>query len=411
MRSRFFVVGLAAVVVAVAASGCGSSGKSSETSSAAAGGSTANQASKTPIKALWIGDTTGPLKMYGAVQLAGFEGAAAYYNAHGGIDGHKVIVSHVSDNGDPTTSVSVLLQQLAKGTPTMLWGGSVGGTVGALIPVIAKKKVFTIAENDGDNQCAKNASTTCPTEWSMADRSIEPMLTLAQYYKSHGIKKVGLLQETDTLSEAETPDFIQALNKYGIAHSEVTFPATAVDLTPQLQELEGTKPQAVFMEGLGAPAGYTLTGRAKLNWNVPVTFDVAASSLDLTKLVPAADLKNVYETAYAEEDPSDPSPGIKNMLKYTKPYGTVAGTALDVLTVGWDGLVDFNAAVKAAGGKTDVNSLDAAMLHIPSTDPNRTYSRALGYTDNDHENVKATPKDFEILPAGPLVNGQIGAQQ
>ena len=157
----------------------------------------------------------------------------------------------------------------------------------------------------------------------------------------------------------------------------MTFPATAVDLTPQMQELEGTKPQAVFMEGLGAPAGYTLVDRAKLNWNVPVTFDVAASSLDLTKLVPAADLKNVSETVYYEENPSDPAPGIKNMLKYTKPYGSVAGTGLDVLTVGWDGLVDLDAAVKAAGGKTDVNSLDVAMLHIPPTDPTvRTHARS-----------------------------------
>jgi hypothetical protein len=147
--------------------------------------------------------------------------------------------------------------------------------------------------------------------------------------------------------------------------------------------------------------------RAKLGWNVPVTFDVAGSSLDLTKLVPAADLKDVSETVFYEQDARDSAPGIKNMLKYTKPYGTVGGTALDVLSVGWDGIVDLNAAVTAAGGKTDVNSLDAAMLHLPAIDPNRTYSRALGYTANDHENQKATTNDYEILPAGPVVNGQI----
>ena len=140
MRSRLVMLGLAAVAAAAAA-GCGSSGNSSHTSSsgnsshtssAAAVAASTGQASKAPIKVLWIGDTTGPLRVYGKVQLAGFEGAAAYYNAHGGIDGHKVIVSHVSDNGDPTTSVSVLLQQLEKGTPTMLWWRTVGGTVGAL---------------------------------------------------------------------------------------------------------------------------------------------------------------------------------------------------------------------------------------------------------------------------------------
>jgi branched-chain amino acid transport system substrate-binding protein len=241
----------------------------------------------------------------------------------------------------------------------------------------------------------------------MADPSIEPMLALAKWAHDKGIKKVGLLQETDTLSEAETPYFIQAMKKYGIASSTVTFPATAVDLTPQMQQLKGTNPQAVFMEGLGAPAGYALVARAKLNWNVPVAFDIAASSLDLTKLVPAADIKNVYEDVFYEQDPKDPSPGIKAMLKYTKPYGTVAPAALDTMSVGWDSLVDLNAAVKASGGKLDTDSLDAAMLHIPATDPLRTFSLKLGYTADDHENQQATIKDFEIVPAGPVVNGQV----
>ncbi len=406
MLKQWVAVASAAVAIVGITAGCGSS--SSSSSSKTSGASTSNAASATPIRVLWIGDTTGPLKVYGVIQLAGTEAGAAYYNAHGGIDGHKVIVSHISDNGDPTLSVSDFVKEVGSGPPpTMIWGGSVGATVGALIPVIAKRKVFTIAENDGNNQCAQNAQTACPTEFDMADPTIEPMLTLAQYYKQHGIKKVGLLQETDTLSEAETPYFIKALNQVGIAHSVVTFPATSLDLTPQMQQLRGTNPQAVFMEGLGAPAGYTLVARAKLNWNIPVTFDIAASSLDLTKLVPKADLGNVTETVYYEEDPKDSVPGIKDMLQYAKPYGDVTATPLDVTSVGWDSIVDLNAAVTAAGGKLDAASLSAAMLKIPPTDPNRTYSLALGYTASDHENQQASPKDYEILPAGPVVNGQV----
>jgi branched-chain amino acid transport system substrate-binding protein len=393
-----------------AAAGTTSSGQSATSSatSSATATSSSSTPSGSPVNVLFIGDTTGPAKAFGQVQLIGLQGAAAYYNAHGGIAGHKVVITHQSDNSDPTTAAGIVIKALTSGTkPTMIWGGSVGSDIGAMIPIIAKHPVFTLAENDGNNQCLTDASTECPSEWSMADPSIEDMLTLAKWAHDRGYKKIGLLQETDTLSESETPYFIKALNKYGIAHTEATFPATAVDVTPQMQQLKGTHPQAVFMEGLGAPAGYTLVARAKLSWNVPVAFDIAASSLDLTKLVPAADTKNAFEDVFYEQDPKDPSPGIPAMLKYTKPFGTVGPAALDTMSVGWDSLVDLAAAAKVDGGKLDTASLDAAMLKLPAADPLRTFSQRLGYTAGDHENQRASVRDFEIVPAGPVVNGQV----
>jgi hypothetical protein len=152
------------------------------------------------------------------------------------------------------------------------------------------------------------------------------------------------------------------------------------NVTPQMSQLQGSHPQAVFMEGLGAPAGYALVARTKLGWKVPVAFDIAASSLDLTKLVPAADIPNTYEDVFYEQNPMDPVPGIKAMLQYTKPYGTVGPAALDTMRVGGDALVDLNDAVKTAGGAITASALHAAMLHIPATDPLRTFSLKLGYT-------------------------------
>jgi branched-chain amino acid transport system substrate-binding protein len=400
MSWRRAVIGLASCALAVGVVGCGSS--SSKTSS-----TSAKSASGTQIRVLWLGDLTGPAKVFGQVQLTGLEGAAAYYNANGGIDGHKVVVTHVSDNSDPSTAVSELLQQLGSSPPTMIWGGSVAGDIAGTIPLIAKRRVFTIAENDGNHQCMTNASVTCPTEWTLGDPSIDPMLTLAAWLKQKGFKKVGLLQETDTLSEAETPDFVQAVSEAGIAHSIATFPATAVDLTPQMSELKSAGVDAVFMEALGAPAGYALEARAKLGWNVPMSFDIAASSLDLTKLVPPADIANAYEDIFYEQDPSDPSPGIPAMFKWTKPYGTVGPAALDTMSVGWDALVALNDAVKEDGNNLSVNALDAAMLRITPTDPLRTFSRRLGFSTSDHENVLGATDDFEIVPAGPVVNGQV----
>ena len=65
--------------MAAALAGCGSGDEG-----------TAAVSGKKPITILWIGDTTGPLKVYGDVQLAGVKGAADYFDSRGGIQGHRV---------------------------------------------------------------------------------------------------------------------------------------------------------------------------------------------------------------------------------------------------------------------------------------------------------------------------------
>ena len=91
-----------------------------------------------------------------------------------------------------------------------------------------------------------------------------------------------MLEGQIDFAETEAPEFIKAIAKYGISHVTASFPSTAVDLTPQMQELKADGAQAVFMEPAG---GRGPTARSTLKWNVPVIFDIAASSLDLTKLV------------------------------------------------------------------------------------------------------------------------------
>jgi hypothetical protein len=44
---------------------------------------------------------------------------------------------------------------------------------------------------------------------------------------------------------------------------------------------------------------------------------------------------------------------------------------------------------------------------MPSTDPLRLFTRKLHWTTNDHENVDAQADDYEVVPAGPIINGQV----
>jgi hypothetical protein len=81
---------------------------------------------------------------------------------------------------------------------------------------------------------------------------------------------------------------------------------------------------------------------------------------------------------------------------------------LDDSSLGWDYMVNFNDAAKQAGGALTVSALDNAMLHLPPVDPLRLFDpHRLGYTTSDHENVLGGPQDFEVVPVGPVVNGQV----
>jgi branched-chain amino acid transport system substrate-binding protein len=404
---------LVALAAITALAGCGSSSSSSSGSAGStstAGKSVSVAASGgAPITVLAIGDTTGPTKLYGQTHLAGLKAAAAYYNAHGGIAGHRVSIDAVSDNGDDTTAVSDLLAHLNSGSkPTLVDAGSESGDAAALIPALKRQNVFSISLNDGNTQCAANAGTTCPNAFALSESTTNNQTTVAQWLKRRGITKVGLLEEAIANSQAETPQFIAAGTKLGIQHVTVTFPPTAVDLTPEMQTLKAAGVQAVFAEALGPAAGYVLVARAKLQWNVPVVFDTAGSSLDLTKLVPAADTHNAYYEIFKAENAKLDLPGVSAMIKYSKPYGNVGAVPIDVGSSGWDVMVALNAAVVAAGGATDVKSLDAAMLHIPPTTPLRTFSTKLGFSSTDHENVLGSPNDFQVVPVAPIVAGRVG---
>ena len=112
MNKRWITAATLACALATVAAGCGSSNSSSSARSGG-GSSGTKSSSNTPMTDLFIGDTSGPTKVIGTTHLAGLEAAAAYYNAQGGIDGHKITIHHYSDNNDSTTAVSDLVQYLS----------------------------------------------------------------------------------------------------------------------------------------------------------------------------------------------------------------------------------------------------------------------------------------------------------
>jgi ABC-type branched-subunit amino acid transport system substrate-binding protein len=430
MRAKVIAATAALMLTGLVTAGCGSSSSKSSsaaaTSSSASGGSSTSSSggggsstsssggggssSSAPFRVFFDADTTGPLKAFGEQDLNGIKSVIDFLNAKGGIDGHHITLDTMSSNGDAATAVSNLVKYLSSNPkPNFVFAGTAGDETAAMIPVTVKDGLLAASVNDGNSQCAKNSQTACSTFFTVAAPTVTPQKSVANFMASKGIKKVGILAETEAFTQSETPAVTSTLKAKGISVEQSTFPGTATDVTSEMQELKNDGVQAVYAEVLGAPAGYVAAARAKLAWNVPIVYDVAASSMDISSLAPASQLKNTYELIFRTNDPpiANKLPGIKALVSGAKKYGGVGGVQpINVAAFPWDDLL-----VVAAGAKTansiSANAIMAAMIKTPTTDPALTLNATQKYTAAVHENVAATPSEYPVVPVGPIKNGMV----
>lgn len=410
MKTRQFAACAAAVGIAILAAACGSTSSSSAGSGSSSSPSTTASAAKgKPVNVLVVTDTSGPTKPFGTQELLGLQAAAAYYNAHGGILGGQVHVAVKNDNGDPTIAASEAVQALSAdpGKYAMVWAGQEGTTTAALIPILKRFKVFATSVNDGDNVCA-NASA-CPYLFAMVGPSSLAEVADAAYFKKAGITHVGIIAEDVTYDQAELGYMQKDLAKLGIKFTTVTFPATAVSVTPEMAQLKSAGVQAVFAEALGASAAYVLNARPALGWSVPTTMDVTGSSLDISKLVPANELSGVKETIHWCMDLTNHIPAFSLLNHYT-PTPLAGNVTCPIAGSGWAGMTLLaQAAEKAKSLDTSAVTSAAETIKQTISDPNYMYISYAGacWTPQDHENVCNTPSDFSVVPVGTLINTRL----
>jgi ABC-type branched-subunit amino acid transport system substrate-binding protein len=280
-----------------------SSQSSSSSDSPSSSGSSASSGS--PFRLLAVIDTSGAASIYGVQQLIALKGSVAYWNAHGGIGGRKVTLAYINGNSDPTTAETSLIQWIASnGKPDMVWDGESGIDDAGIPPEIKRADVLAIGQ-DSANVCLSNASVTCPTNFVPVPLSSVNMAATAAWMHQQGFKKVGLLAEEDGFSQSEVPVLKAALSKYGISTVEASFPPTAVDVTPEVTQLQAAGVNAIWGAALAAAAGYIATARANLGLvnKVPLAFDAGAAAQDLTKLVPAGAVRGI-EAVRADQQPA-----------------------------------------------------------------------------------------------------------
>jgi branched-chain amino acid transport system substrate-binding protein len=403
VRLRAMSLTAMAVLAACTVVACGGSSSSSSSSSHASG------SSASPYRALAIVDMSGPTKAIGAQNILGLKAAAAYWNAHGGIGGRQIKLTFVNDNGDPSTAASVLIKWVSQnGKPDYVWPGSSGVDTIGLTPTL--KRLHLLGIGIDEIACHTNASTVCPTRYTLATESKWQAVAAANWLKQRGVKKVGLLIEEDSYSESEIGPLRQALASRGITTATATFAATSVNLEAQVSELKSAGVDALFGAALGGSAGYIASARESLGLvnTLPLLWDPGASSLDLTTLASAKSLANSWEETQRPAVPTIRMPGRTLLLQYAKPFGVV-NQPVYIAAQSWDAMVLLHDAA-AQAGSTSVDAMVKALDNLQPKyvhDPLFMVNPSVQFNSQSHANILGNAESNPVVKTGPLKDGMV----
>lgn len=394
--SKIVAVTLAAAVLAGA---CGSSTKNSSTNSTAASGTAA--ANGTPYRILAVVGITGRAAVPQAAIVQGIKAGVAYVNEHGGILGHPVTLTVVDDQGDPTKTATEVQNALASSTPPdLVMPGVTAVESAAVAPILQRAGVLGLGE--------VQPSQTYPLFFASAADQKNPANSLIKWLQGKGAKKLALLYSQDPYGDAASADTISAAKAAGIQTEAVAYSDTAVDLTPELQQLKSGNPDYLWIQSLGTQGPRALQNKLTLGWNVPVIGDISLSAEPLTVLDPPAALQGVTMQILRVQQyiaPASQPQNLSTMIKYLQAEGPIK-LPIDISSLMYDLLVLDQLAAKQANS-IKATAIANALEHLksPAQPPWVTY-KCYCYTSTVHT-ANSQPSDYLYVPPGALTDGMV----
>ena len=194
-----------------------------------------------------------------------------------------------------------------------------------------------------------------------------------------------------------------------------SYPATAIDLTPQMQQMQALKPDAVIATAQSGPwIGYVLKAKSALGFNVPFVGDATFSGADAYAIAGADLVKGVKYYTWGADlyvPPAQQTAAQKTFLSNLTKITPTFTVPVHQYAAGWDAIYFMKIAAEKANS-LDPDKIKAVLdggLKIPSPSPLVDGPNGWGWTPASVTGHLSTPGPgaFVISDIGPLVNGQI----
>jgi branched-chain amino acid transport system substrate-binding protein len=385
------------VVLALGAAACGSNDSG--------GGGSSDSG---PYKVLFLGGTSSFVSGAANAQLNGLKAAAADLNKSGGINGHKIEIESVDTGADATKATSLLTQHLSGGSkPDFVLPGTTSGETLALLPTLTRNKILAVAESAS----AKiNVPKSYPYGFSVSVGPILPATALATYVKDKGYRKVAVIGSNDAFGTSGVQAAVDAVQKAGLSAVSTTFPADAVDATPQLEKLKAASPDVLLYTANGTQVAALLKSRQKLAWTVPTIGDLATGSGDIWQYAGGTAAQGTEAMTYPVQPylaPADRPQPLKDLYTQLQALGIPPYTSgITIYALAWDILHIVATAAKQADS-IEGPKVAAALESLKQPTPQPwTVFKDETFSPDDHF-LAPDISEFKVVTVGPAVDGMV----
>ena len=166
-------------------------------------------------------------------------------------------------------------------------GGSL--TTAPMLPFVTRAKTLAITPYLTTNPAQFTADN--PYCFDLYPSSQDAAAAFAAYIAKLGVKKLGVLYQSDGYGVGIDRAYEAALRKLGIAMVSESYDIATVDITPTLLKLRGQGPDHLFVVASGSPAGHVLNSMDKLGWDIPMVADGGCGYTNLEPVGARAQLR------------------------------------------------------------------------------------------------------------------------
>jgi branched-chain amino acid transport system substrate-binding protein len=233
------------------------------TAAATASTNSRGGAAASAVKVGFIYSRTGALGGFGAEELEGFQYGLKYLKAqHNTCGGHKLQVTYVDDQTNPTAAVNASKDLIGQGYK-IIAGATSSGSSTLSAPVADQNNVLFIS-----GAAAADAITGMNRHTFRAGRqSWQDVMTAANILPPKSVgKKIVVFAEDTAFGASNFAAVSQVFGAKGHIVQKLLVPFQAADLTPYAQQLKNMNPDLVFVAwaGSNSPAMWQALSQQKV---------------------------------------------------------------------------------------------------------------------------------------------------
>lgn len=254
-------------------------------------GEEATASSEGPYRLFFTADMSGPTSSVSRSVLAGVRAATEQVNAAGGIGGRQVELIENNDQNDPTKAVSALQEQINSGNrPDMVYPGGSSAVSLSLLPLTTREQIFSAGATVSGQL---NDPEQFPYHFGTPESVATNVQALVKELQDQGLRKVAMVFSNDPTGQASEAQYREGLESAGLEFRSVGYPSDSLDMTPQLEQLRATDPDALVFEGYGAPVQYLIRSLTGMRWDIPAYATTTASAFPLVEHFSPSELENI----------------------------------------------------------------------------------------------------------------------